>query len=90
VNLTKQERKPYDFNETKICAFCKCEFIYIGENPHLVKYCSEKCYKAASNSKTKQHRLKSLGTTEFSSHRIKDFKKEQKRIRLEKKLLHLS
>lgn len=75
--------------DVKICAFCGCEFVYVGRYRGQVKYCSQECYKAASNEKTKKHPLLALGTTQLSSHRIKDFKKEQRRIKIEKKILHL-
>lgn len=90
--LTKKEKINLDIY---ICSFCGCEFIYIGgcnlqgKNGSIIKYCSELCYKLASNEKNKKHRLKTLGTTDLSEKRIKNFKKEARRIRREKKILHL-
>ena len=71
-----------------ICARCGCEFVYVGQAARVI-YCSEECYRQACADKTKKHRLKTLGTTDLSSHRIKDFVEEGKRIKLEKKILHL-
>lgn len=76
--------------KVNICDFCGCEFYFIGNlYARKVKYCSDECYTFASEAKTANHRLKALGTTELSSHRIEDFKKEHKRIRIEKRILHL-
>jgi len=68
--------------ETNICAYCGCDFVYIGQG--RAKYCSKECSRAANNKRTERHPLNTLGTTKLSGHRIKDFKKEKRRIKIEK------
>ena len=70
------------------CAYCGCEFEFIGRTTNF-KYCSKECAYLANNQKAKTHILNTLGTTDLSGHRINNFKKEHKRIKKEKKILGL-
>ena len=71
------------------CKYCNGDFIYIGNAPYIF-YCSDSCAKLAQYEKIKNHKSKRLGTSELSSRRNKDFKREFEIVRNEKRKLRLA
>ena len=80
-----QELIDSGFGLIQFCPYCGSEFTPCGN----FRYCSQDCADSAQSLQVKNNPLIRLGTTSLSPRRNKDFEREQKLIKKEKRRLKL-